>query len=257
MKLLKEGDSEESVIKLQTILRQKGYTIGALDGIFGLKTKLAVLAFQKENKLDADGMVGDNTWTALLKNLQPVPSVILPQSPKSANYYPPKPNFESPSRAKVISMFSEFQWQTQGSSEIRILGDWVQRNIVKIEIPVLAGKIGASATGTVMIHRLCVESLKAIFDEINTLGLNNRITSYAGAFYPRRIRGSQAISNHSWGSAIDLNAPENWLGKQPAKIGQKGCLLELVPIFNKYGWFWGGHYEGRLDGMHFECAKLI
>lgn len=33
-------------------------------------------------------------------------------------------------------------------------------------------------------------------------------------------------------------------------------ILKLVPIANAFGFFWGGHYQNRLDGMHFELAAL-
>jgi hypothetical protein len=39
-------------------------------------------------------------------------------------------------------------------------------------------------------------------------------------------------------------------------MGQKGCVRELVPIANEFGFYWGGHFS-RMDGMHFEIAKLL
>jgi len=43
----------------------------------------------------------------------------------------------------------------------------------------------------------------------------------------------------------------------PALVGQKGSVRELVPIANENGFFWGGHFNDRLDGMHFEIAKIL
>ncbi len=40
-------------------------TAGA-DGIFGSATKAAVMEFQKQKRLSIDGIVGKNTWRALL-----------------------------------------------------------------------------------------------------------------------------------------------------------------------------------------------
>ena len=45
-----------------------------VDGVFGSKTKQAVIAYQMENRLVADGIVGPKTWTALLTQLKSVES---------------------------------------------------------------------------------------------------------------------------------------------------------------------------------------
>jgi glycosidase len=37
------------------------------DGVFGLKTKNAVIEYQKKNGLTADGVIGHNTWAKLLR----------------------------------------------------------------------------------------------------------------------------------------------------------------------------------------------
>lgn len=51
--------------KLQELLNALGYDCGSVDGIFGSKTKAAVLAFQKANGLGVDGIVGPLTWAKL------------------------------------------------------------------------------------------------------------------------------------------------------------------------------------------------
>ena len=43
----------------------------------------------------------------------------------------------------------------------------------------------------------------------------------------------------------------------PAPAGAEGSVRELVDIANAHGFFWGGHFKGRPDGMHFEVAKLL
>ena len=64
---LRKGASGEYVTLLQTMLTQRGYSVGAkgADGKFGNATLNAVKAFQKDNGLVQDGVVGKNTWTAL------------------------------------------------------------------------------------------------------------------------------------------------------------------------------------------------
>ncbi|MCX5400637.1 peptidoglycan-binding protein [Streptomyces sp. NBC_00102] len=60
------GSSGAQVKAVQQLLNTQGYEAGAVDGEFGSATKTAVQAFQRARGLDADGIVGAKTWTALL-----------------------------------------------------------------------------------------------------------------------------------------------------------------------------------------------
>lgn len=62
---LKSGSRGADVTYLQQRLTTKGYGVGSIDGIFGNKTLEAVKAFQAENNLSVDGIVGAKTWAAL------------------------------------------------------------------------------------------------------------------------------------------------------------------------------------------------
>lgn len=62
---LSMGARGEEVKKLQQALSDKGYDIGEIDGIYGAKTKEAVIAFQKENGLKIDGIAGPETLKKL------------------------------------------------------------------------------------------------------------------------------------------------------------------------------------------------
>ena len=64
---LRKGSSGEYVTLLQTMLIQRGYSVGSTgaDGKFGNATLAAVKAFQKDNDLVQDGVVGRATWAAL------------------------------------------------------------------------------------------------------------------------------------------------------------------------------------------------
>lgn len=248
MALQKDSVGPE-VIKWQRFLISKGYSIGSADGIFGSKTDVATRDWQARNGLASDGVVGKNS-------LAKARAQGLLMTERSL-WYPPRPNFGSPSTAKVQEMFGAFQYARTSGVEIRILGNWVARNIVEVEIKQLRGVEGAPSNGRIRFHKKGVKQLKGFFDEIERRGLKKLVISWAGSFYPRLVRGSTTrLSNHSWGSAFDINAAQNWLGQQPARVGEKGSLLKLVPIANDFGFFWGGHYQNRLDGMHFELAVL-
>lgn len=60
-----QGSRGSTVKTIQQKLKNWGYYKGAVDGIFGAKTKEAVKYFQRKNGLTADGIVGKKTLSAL------------------------------------------------------------------------------------------------------------------------------------------------------------------------------------------------
>ena len=62
---LHNGSQGEKVWQLQERLKELGYYTGEVDGQFGPGTKEAVIAFQKKNGLDADGLAGEETQRVL------------------------------------------------------------------------------------------------------------------------------------------------------------------------------------------------
>ena len=50
---------------LQDALNYLGYNTGNIDGIFGNKTRSAVVRFQRANGLSQDGIVGCKTWRSI------------------------------------------------------------------------------------------------------------------------------------------------------------------------------------------------
>ncbi|MBR6443115.1 MAG: peptidoglycan-binding protein [Clostridia bacterium] len=62
---LHNGSQGEKVWKLQEKLKALGYYEGEVDGQFGPGTREAVIAFQKMNNLDADGLAGEETQRVL------------------------------------------------------------------------------------------------------------------------------------------------------------------------------------------------
>ena len=63
--LVREGDREHPVQTLQHLLRARNQSVD-VDGIFGPKTDAAVRAFQMDNHLSVDGLVGPATWAELI-----------------------------------------------------------------------------------------------------------------------------------------------------------------------------------------------
>jgi hypothetical protein len=69
----------------------------------------------------------------------------------------------------------------------------------------------------------------------------------------RMVRGTtDKLSNHSSGSAIDVNAAKHPLGKIGTFESSKVPMIQALA--RKYGLRWGGDYINRKDEMHFEIA---
>ncbi|WP_224363509.1 peptidoglycan-binding domain-containing protein [Hyalangium versicolor] len=62
---LKHGACGLEVEYLQRQLEEAGFSPGAVDGVFGAKTKAAVMAFQRARGLEVDGVASPRTWAAL------------------------------------------------------------------------------------------------------------------------------------------------------------------------------------------------
>jgi hypothetical protein len=172
--------------------------------------------------------------------------------------WPPRPSFAplngNDARARLFGRFQYVAAPLDGNPEnVRITDDWERRNIVTVQID-MGPHVG---TRNVRFHRLAADQLQRMWRAWGNARLLDRVLSYEGSFVPRFIRGSTTnLSNHSFGSAFDINARWNGLNAQPALLGERGCVRELVSIANEHGFYWGGHFN-RLDGMHFEVARLM
>jgi hypothetical protein len=152
--------------------------------------------------------------------------------------------------------FGPLEWvAVEGdASAIKITNDFVADKLVTVHVPQLVGLdcYGSPFKGNVRIHRAAALPLVDAFNEIEAAGMRPLLKSWGGSFVPRRIRGKTTLSNHAYGLAFDINMKWNGLGVPPALAGEVGTVRPLVPIFEKYGFYWGGFYKSRKDGMHLE-----
>jgi hypothetical protein len=85
------------------------------------------------------------------------------------------------------------------------------------------------------------------------------LTKIGGTFNWRFIAGTQRLSNHSFGITIDINTEYSNYWQWDCKCTDENKVptyknkipLDLVKIFEKYGFIWGGRWE-HYDTMHFE-----
>lgn len=133
-------------------------------------------------------------------------------------------------------------------------GPDVERQLVDV-VPPFQMYYDGKPIKRIRFHFKAADALEAALKEIwEHYGRDQRtvdklgISKYAGAYNPRKVRGSATKwSNHAFGAAIDLNAAENGFGTGHGTMPQP-----VIDAFKRQGARWGGDYHGRTDPMHFE-----
>jgi len=82
-----------------------------------------------------------------------------------------------------------------------------------------------------------------------------RLLPISGTFAWRKIAGTQRLSMHSFGAAIDLCARTNtywrwYKGSDPLGL-RLAFPADIVKVFERHGFIWGGKWA-EFDIMHFE-----
>jgi hypothetical protein len=122
-----------------------------------------------------------------------------------------------------------------------------QKNMVVWDVPTHL-EIGVIPK-KIYCNRDMVAPLQKAFENLIKTGRVKELKTWDGCFNIRKKRGLSSMSLHSWGIAVDVNAFENGLGKDP-KLSKA-----FVKCFTDAGFNWGGVWRRR-DGMHFELAAI-
>lgn len=254
---MKKRQQGTEVSNWQLFLKKQGFYFGKIDGDFWNLTHAATVLFQKKYNLKPDGWAGEKT----INKAKELGFLVLGNNTNEENdFFPEKPIFSHLTGKQREELFGKIEYKPiptpKNKEKIKITNNFEKDNIVMVHIPQLAKATNGKYT-RMRFHKKAKYQLLKFWEEIENEGLLHLVLSYAGAYYPRFIRGSiSTLSNHSYGTAFDINAEYNPLGKDPAKVNEKGSVMKLVKIAHKWGFYWGGHF-GRKDGMHFEVAKII
>lgn len=100
------------------------------------------------------------------------------------------------------------------------------------------------------------KKLQAISDELDKLPhLKKYLENPAGTFNWRNIAGTNRLSTHSFGITIDIHVKYSnyweWEKSNNSIIYKNQIPYEIVEIFEKHGFIWGGKWY-HYDTMHFE-----
>ena len=140
-------------------------------------------------------------------------------------------------------VFGEFAAypRTDDPAYLTMSTSWYDAHIVTRSVPLL---------GEVTCNVALFPALIGALREVEAAGLGDEIHTYSGCYAPRTVARSPTAppSNHAYGAAIDINAPENPYGATPTMDPK------VVKIFRRWGFLWGGRYLTP-DGMHFEYGS--
>jgi D-alanyl-D-alanine carboxypeptidase len=119
---------------------------------------------------------------------------------------------------------------------------WYVAHIQTRDVPIF--------TDPVTCNRALFPALIGALKDVETAGLAGEIHTYSGCYAARTVARSPTAppSNHAYGAAIDINAPENPYGATPTMDPR------IVKIFERWGFIWGGRFLIP-DGMHFEYGS--
>jgi hypothetical protein len=140
--------------------------------------------------------------------------------------------------------------------EVKVNPAWEKASLVKVQFPSSFG-----FQSPFRMHALAAPAFKKWFALISEQKLYKRILSFNGSYNPRLKRGDHVpvnkygLSRHARGLAIDINAAYNPMGRAPAKLGELGCILELVALANEASLVCGADWHSP-DGQHFELGTF-
>lgn len=120
-----------------------------------------------------------------------------------------------------------------------------------------AAQLGTESVGKfkVTMLRPAIESLKAVLEEAKQAepALIERLGT-AGGLCIRYARGTQRLSSHAFGVAIDLTLDGKFLPIGSAVTGDLAQSMgRIAEFFERAGWLWGGKFAVT-DPMHFEIS---
>lgn len=153
-------------------------------------------------------------------------------------YVPPSDVLEYCSPAKGFYTTAEAMRIFGSSKQV------VSSRLVWVDFPV-------KVTGKILVHEKAAPCFEAAGKEIVASGTSYGIVN-SGTFNWRYMVSGSRLSMHSFGIAIDINAPENcWQCGTPPNC-RTDIPREVSDAFKRYGFNWGAEWSSACDAMHFE-----
>lgn len=162
-----------------------------------------------------------------------------------------KAPWDDPGRARHDGLFRALYGKSERD---------VATNLLRAEYNGSSRRARFSASG-----RHCVaQQLQAALDAIASEGqkMDRFFAKVGGSFNWRVIAGTDRLSAHSYGIAVDFNTELGgywrWSGAKEGNVGDYDNQYPepLVHHMERFGFIWGGKWH-HFDGMHFEYRPEI
>jgi hypothetical protein len=203
------------------------------------------LVWRDGTRMPLDDGKGDKPFEQWLDNPDIADMFAIPY-PVGAEPKPPAKNID-PGRARTAAFFDKVYGDCRNGA--------VEKNLTIVEwLPTKAkqklpfNKMNGAAAALAAASRE-LDALAPSFDVF--------LTPSAGTYNCRVIAGTNRVSAHGHAIAIDiaLKRSHYWRNDKPGKDGalpyKNDIPMEIVRIFEKHGFIWGGHWY-HYDTMHFE-----
>lgn len=203
------------------------------------------IVFADGTKLPLDDGAGPKPFDAWLDHPDVEDTFEFPY-PANTPAAAPAPNID-PGRARNTAFFTKIYGDCRSGGVTSSLVDivWLpKKSGQRLQVTTLNG--AAKAFEAVNAD---LDALPASFDDF--------LTTPGGTYNCRLIAGTESLSAHGYGIAIDIAVKHahywRWAKGGPAGAieYQNAIPMEIVAIFEKHGFIWGGRWH-HYDTMHFE-----
>ena len=189
------------------------------------------------------GHLSDQAFETDLDTLLPSGTLLRVAAPGETQYVRVASGVDPPIVMKEV--FGEFAAAPHADDPAQLTMDpaWSSAHIETRTVPLL---------GRVTCNKALFPMLIAALNDVESAGLGSLIHTNSGCYNPRTVARSPTAppSQHAYGAAIDINAPENPYGSTPTMDHR------VVQIFEEHGFVWGGNFLIP-DGMHFEYLTPV
>ena len=168
--------------------------------------------------------------------------------------------YNYPLLSKVNGSFGQFRYRDLAGGRIEVDPQWIANNIVTITLPGLNQQV--------QVNKAAAANFIEAFNYIKngTAVINGKqvpllslINTMDGTFVTRHVNWggpTTGLSNHSWGTAIDINASNHYVGLRiDANSTTDPNAILWREAFQPAGFSWGNRYNVGPDSMHFELLK--